>query len=205
MYEYETRKLSFQLVPSTCWYTNLRSILPNWSEISFRVRLNHTCEICGDRLGPFDAHEVWDYDDISHVQSLNKIICVCKNCHNVIHIGHTQIEGDIAKAYDWYKSVNNLTDDQIDKDIKEAFTIWELRSKYNWKLYKDELIRRTEELTGISCDIESPVNGRYYANVSYSEKDIAKLYGAKWDNKRKMWYFLSKTDRKNYMLRGNYV
>ena len=202
MYEYETRKLSFQLVPSTCWYTNLRSILPNWPEISYNVRLNHTCDICGSRLGPFDAHEIWDYDDISHIQSLKNIICVCKDCHNVIHIGHAQIEGTAEQAYEWYIKVNNLTEDQADRDIKEAFYIWEKRSQYNWKLYKDDLIKKTEELTGIKCDLEDPINNKYYANVSYKDKEIAKKYGARWDNNRKLWYFSSAEKRNKYIKRN---
>ena len=205
MYDYEKRKLTFQLVPSTCWYTNLRSILPNWSEISYNIRLKNQCDICGTKSDTFDAHEVWKYDDIAHIQSLDKIICVCKNCHNVIHFGHTQIEGDSELAYEWYKKINNLTDEQADKDIGEAFTVWEYRSKFNWKLNKVELFNRVEELTGISCNIDMPINGRYYAKVAYKDKDNAKKLGAKWDNNRKLWYFLNEDARNKWYKEVDYV
>ena len=202
MYGYEKRKLSFQLVPSTCWYINLRSIIPNWTEISNKIRQSNKCDICGSQLGPFDAHEVWKYNDSIHIQTLDKIICVCKNCHNTIHIGHAQLEGTAEQAYNWYKNVNNVSDEQLEEDLIEAFDIWDFRSNFNWVLDKNGLIERTEQITGISCNIDTPVNNRYYANVQYSDKEIAKQYGARWDNIRKLWYFLSEEARNKYINRG---
>ena len=31
---------------------------------------------------------------------------------------------------------------------------------------------------------------KYYLNVSYEQKDIAKSLGSKWDPKRKKWYYM---------------
>lgn len=195
--DYETRKLTLQLVPSSCWYSNLRSILPNWSEVSYKVRQKCKCEICGaeDEISNFDAHEVWKYDDKNFIQSLDSIICVCKMCHSVIHFGHTQVMGDSDLAFEWYRKVNHLSEDEALIDIKTAFKHWELRSCVDWFLDEKQLITKVEQLTNVSCDIEKPINGRYYADISYYDKDEAKTYGAKWDNDKRLWYFLSKEQR----------
>lgn len=59
-------KLSFQLVPDGCWYTNLRSALPKevWDRLrrAAYARAGGRCSICG-KPGRLEAHEVWSYDD----------------------------------------------------------------------------------------------------------------------------------------------
>ena len=82
MYTYETRKLSFQLVPAKSWYKNLHNFTPRWNEISEKIREKNICEICGKETRVLDAHEVWIYDDVTHTQSLDKIIAVCKDCRD---------------------------------------------------------------------------------------------------------------------------
>jgi len=199
-YVYETRKLNFQLVPSTCWYSNLRSILPNWSEISNYIRKPCKCSICGSekQMNELHAHEVWSYDDTNHKQSLKSIICVCEDCHNSIHIGHSNVEGIGDQALQHYVEVNNITKEQADEDYKEAFRIWSIRSKFKWTLDESELYEKVKGLTGIDCDISNPINGRYYAKVPYDAKEQAKKFGARWDSERKMWYFMSEEARKNW-------
>lgn len=199
-YKYEQRKLSFQLVPQTAWYTNLRSILPNWSEISNAVRQSDKCECCGKNFDPkeLEAHEVWEYDDEKHTQSLKNIIAVCKNCHNTIHIGHASVVGKAAEGLKWYMKVNNISKAEAAEDIKEAFEVWEERSQYDWDLDEEELKTKVQNLLGISCDFEAPIDGKYYANVSYEEKELAKELGAKWDFTRKLWYFNNKEARETW-------
>ena len=69
MYRYEQRKLNIQLIPQTSWYKNLRSILPNWKDVSEHIRNTQTvCQICGSN-DCLHAHEVWEYDDEKHEQS----------------------------------------------------------------------------------------------------------------------------------------
>lgn len=200
MKDFETRKLNFQLVPSTCWYKNVRSIIPNWNEVSNYIRRGCKCSICNaiKPISELHAHEVWQYNDTDHTQHLKEIICVCEACHNSIHIGYanTQGIGDIAIKH--YKEVNNLDYETVRKDYDEAFHVWEERSKFKWTLSEHEILKRVEELTGINCDLTNSVNGRFYANVPYYDKDNAKTFGAKWDPERKMWYFMSEEARKNW-------
>ena len=39
---------------------------------------------------------------------------------------------------------------------------------------------------------------KYYLNVPYAEKDVAKSLGAKWDAIVKRWYYTSKTDEAKF-------
>ena len=189
MYTYETRKLSFQLVPAKSWYKNLHNFTPRWNEISEKIREKSICEICGKETRALDAHEVWIYDDVTHTQSLDKIIAVCKDCHNAIHIGHANITGKTEEAIAQYKKVNQLTDAEIDRDYDEAANVWLMRSEYVWRIDEEQIKRKVYEQTRIECDMK--IDRKYYANISYAEKDKAKRYGARWDEQRKMWYFMN--------------
>lgn len=105
--------LKFELVPDGCWYYNLRSILSKtqWDYIKkiVKERADGKCEICGKKTNFLDAHERWSYDSKKGVQKLEDIISVCKDCHSVIHIGRTQLVGDIRRAEDHYLKVNGAT------------------------------------------------------------------------------------------------
>lgn len=86
-------KLNFELVPESCWYSNLRTALPPevWDTIRKKAyaRANGRCMICSEPTRRLEAHEQWEYDDKNKIQSLSNIIAVCKSCHEVIHIGRT--------------------------------------------------------------------------------------------------------------------
>lgn len=104
-------KLNFELVPDSCWYSNLRSILSKkqWDFIrnDAKVRFNGRCAICGKKTQHLDAHERWSYDEKNAVQKLEDVICVCKSCHAVIHIGLTQLRGEEEKAERHFMRVND--------------------------------------------------------------------------------------------------
>ena len=188
MYPYETRKLTFQLVPKTSWYNNLRSQLPNWPAISAKIRKVGHCEICGCKTSDLDAHEVWKYDDATYTQTLDRIIAVCKPCHNTIHIGHANISGKAEEAIAQYIKVNKITPMEAEKDIKDAFFVWDQRSLHNWIIDEAEIKQRVKDLTGIDCDIKD-TDDKFYVKVAYADKEAAKAFGAHWDGTNKMWYF----------------
>ena len=105
--------LKFELVPDGCWYSNLRTILTReqWDFIkkTVKTRAQGRCEICGVKSDRLEAHERWSYDEKKGVQKLEGIIAVCKDCHSVIHIGRTQLKGDIERAEKHYQKVNGAT------------------------------------------------------------------------------------------------
>ncbi len=158
MYGYEKRKLSFQMVPGTSWYHNLRSLLGNWPEISRYVRRNGCCGVCGRKTDKLDAHEVWVYDDEKHLQKLDDIVPVCKSCHNTIHIGRAHAMGREEEAIGWYMKVNVLSRAEAEDDLEEAAKVWEERSRHRWNISNKQVIEKEMKLTGILCrfkDIEA--------------------------------------------------
>lgn len=195
MYQYEKRRLSFQLVPYTAWNINLRSMCLNWKEISRKVREKGKCKICGKKTDNLHAHEVWMYDDEHHLQLLSEIIPVCENCHMAIHIGKANVDNETDKALDQYIKVNNLSKAEALRDMDEAFSVWRKRSTFQWILNEEQISQKVFHQTGIVCQKEFCEFGRYYAFVPYDKKDIAKKQGAKWDSKRKLWYFPDEESR----------
>ena len=87
----ENLRLTIELVPETCWYSNMRSALPRdeWDRLRRQVYADygHRCGICGAR-GKLHCHERWHYDDAAHVQTLQGYIALCAWCHHVSPVGH---------------------------------------------------------------------------------------------------------------------
>ena len=117
-------KLDFELVPDSCWFSNLRSILTakQWDFLKkdAKMRANNKCMICGRQTTRLEAHEKWEYDEQNCVQKLVDIVSVCKDCHSVIHIGRTQLKGDIVRAENHFMAVNNCSYVEMRKAMGEA-------------------------------------------------------------------------------------
>ena len=132
-------KLNFELVPDGCWYSNLRSILStkDWNMIKkdAKSRSNGACTICGKKTDKLDAHEVWSYDLEKGVQKLENVISVCKDCHSVIHIGYTQLKGNIERAEHHFMKINNCTYAEYRQELNKANILHKERNKISeWKL-----------------------------------------------------------------------
>ena len=105
------KKINIELVPDSCWYSNLRSALePKMWEIikkDAKSRANGRCSICGKKTTRLEAHEKWSYDEEKGVQKLEDVISICHDCHSAIHMERTQLFGDIIRAEEHYMKVNN--------------------------------------------------------------------------------------------------
>lgn len=143
--------LTIELVPSTCWASNLRNLLPKatWDRIrkSSYAKFNHRCGICL-AIGRLSCHEIWEYDDIHKIQKLVGFIALCDLCHYIKHIGFAGVQAtkgvinfdDVIKHF---MQVNDCSKEEFEKQKVIAFRQWEERSRYAWTLnldnYKDEL------------------------------------------------------------------
>lgn len=132
-------KLRFELVPDSCWYSNLRSLLPRaqWDFIRQKTlaRAGGKCEICGAPSKRLEAHEKWSYDEKKAVQKLENVVAVCPACHAVIHIGRTQLKGDERAAEEHFMKVNNCSYAEYRKALGEAVEIHRRRNAVpEWKL-----------------------------------------------------------------------
>ena len=117
-------KLNFELVPDGCWYSNLRTILSKkqWEflKVDAKERSQGKCMICGRKTNRLEAHERWSYDKEKGVQKLEDIVAVCHDCHSVIHIGFTQLKGNIKRAEEHFMKVNDCSYAEYRKALGQA-------------------------------------------------------------------------------------
>ena len=132
-------KLNFEMVPDSCWYSNLRSMLKpkDWDMVrkSTYSEANGKCMICGRPSKRLEAHEQWSYDLETETQKLERVIAVCHDCHSVIHIGRTQLMGDEDRAIAHFCKVNGCSYADYRKALGEANELHRRRNQVNeWKL-----------------------------------------------------------------------
>ena len=141
------KKLSIELVPSSTWGINLRSLLKKsqWDKIRKREykRADYRCEICGKK-GRIEGHEIWEYDDKKKIQKLKGIVCLCNTCHAVKHFGRSQLKGLEEKCIKQMMKVNKWTRQQVRKHIAEETGKWNERSNFEWTL-DIEFLERLEK------------------------------------------------------------
>jgi len=132
-----------QMSPETSPADTLQSLLTpeSWHLIEQAALLEAggSCEVCGDGSQPCEAHELWEYrypssDEIEGVQRLERLICLCPDCHQMMHPAVALLEGREADWLSWLKSVNEFSDDEA----REAFEVVRLRathaSRFDWVL-----------------------------------------------------------------------
>ena len=133
-------RLTVELVPSTAWGANLRSILSRaeWDTLRRQVAANAgtSCEICGrrGRRHAVECHEVWHYDDQAHVQTLVRLIALCPACHQVKHFGSTSMRGQARAALAHLARVNHWSYQDAEEYVSRALEIWRRRSTHEWTL-----------------------------------------------------------------------
>lgn len=132
-------KLNFEMVPDSCWYSNLRSILSpeQWNAVrrDAYARANGRCMICGAPSSRLEAHEQWSYDEENCVQRLKTVVAVCRSCHEVIHIGRTSLSGNGKAAEEHFMKVNGCSYADYRKALGEANAAHIRRNKVSeWKL-----------------------------------------------------------------------
>lgn len=137
-------KLGVELVPATCWYSNVRSALPTkeWDRVR-KISYTHAdfkCEICGDSglnqgyKHPLECHEIWEYNDKTHIQKLMGLVSLCPYCHICKHIGRANAMGNQALAFKHMEKVNKWTHKQVVNHVAAEFERFKERSKHQWKL-----------------------------------------------------------------------
>ena len=138
----DNEKLSVELIPAPLWNYNLRRFLSasEWRQLSkdVRIRKNYVCDVCGKDMSSqkrnCHAHEVWGYNDKEQIQYLKKIACLCDKCHMVKHIGKANADGHYREAFNFYKCMNNYTEEDARDKIQEAYKLWVERNNHDWKL-----------------------------------------------------------------------
>jgi len=137
-------KLTIELVPKTCHFSNVRTCVStaDWDKIrkiSYE-NANNKCEICGDTgknqgvKHNVECHEIWHYDEETLTQKLIGLISLCPRCHMVKHIGRSIVIGKEDICYRQLAKINKWTQKQVQNHIVESFDKHKILSKHQWKL-----------------------------------------------------------------------
>jgi 5-methylcytosine-specific restriction endonuclease McrA len=133
-------RLSVELVPSSAWQNNLRSILKPgmWEELRKKVyqKGNFKCAVCNS-ISILHAHEVWHFDDENKIQILSDVIPLCYMCHMVKHIGYGSLTGGKQlneKLIKHFMKVNKCERLDFQKHFKKVTGKFNERSNYEWQL-----------------------------------------------------------------------
>jgi hypothetical protein len=176
-----TPRLTIELVPRTCWFSNVRDRVSreDWDRIRKQVyeHAGRRCEVCGGRGSghPVECHEVWEYEEATGVQRLVRMVALCPGCHEVKHIGLAGIKGrgEIAAAH--LSEVNGWTPQVAAVYIDQAFDVWIERSDRTWSLDVSALAaygvdpRVIAEASGTSAEDRSSTAAVATAEVRSSE------------------------------------
>ena len=142
--------LFVDLVPSSCWFSNVRSCVDqrDWERLRRMItnRADQRCEVCRrgqDREARrwLEAHERWAYDDSNNVQALRRLICLCTDCHTTTHFGLASINGKTTVAFKHLCTITGLPADEVSQHIDAAFALWRRRSGIAWELDLSILVR----------------------------------------------------------------
>lgn len=132
--------LTVELVPQTSWYRNVRSHVSRaeWErlrKLTF-ARARYHCEICGGRgeRWPVECHEIFSYDDATHIQRLERLVALCPACHEVKHIGLAGVRGRRAEALAHLARTNGWSLADAELYVEACFEQWHRRSRHEWRL-----------------------------------------------------------------------
>jgi Domain of unknown function (DUF5710) len=137
------RGLFVDLVPSSCWFTNVRTCLDqrDWERLRRMVveRAGHRCEACGRGRARaegrwLEVHERWLYREATAVQVLRRLICLCSDCHTATHMGLAGLRGIAEEAKAHLAAVNRWTPLQVEEHVAAAFELFAQRSRTDWRL-----------------------------------------------------------------------
>lgn len=136
----EARWLTVELVPRTCWFSNVRDHVDTatWDRLRKQTyaKAGNRCEVCGGRgpKWPVECHEIWQYDDARQVQTLTGLVALCPACHEVKHIGLAQINGRYEQAQGHLAHVNGWSPDDVSAYLEGVWELWYRRSRHEWTL-----------------------------------------------------------------------
>lgn len=144
------KELHCELVPKTCWYSNVRDHVKQsqWDKIrrDSYAKANYKCEICGGsgkdygRKHDVECHEIWHWNDAEKIQTLIGLISLCPKCHEVKHYGRATILGNDKRARFWLKTINTHWEwRDVFKHVEQSIETYKERSKHNWILNMDFL------------------------------------------------------------------
>ncbi len=107
-----------------------------------RDRVDNKCECCGydAEIGKFlgderywlDVHERWDFDDVNGIQTLKRLIALCRKCHLSTHMGYSTVVGMFREFKERLRLIRGFNDVELDDHINEAIRLQHIRNRIQW-------------------------------------------------------------------------
>jgi hypothetical protein len=130
--------LKINLVPRSCWFRNLRHIVPyeKWREIRRLIldAAGQVCETCSRRGRKVECHEIFKYDDATQTQVLVGLQALCYDCHKVKHFGMGTAKDNAQSVLAHLCEVNGWSLEAAISHKRKQFRIWRERSELEWKM-----------------------------------------------------------------------
>lgn len=142
-------RLTIELVPTPLWGMNVRSRITEaqWDRIRYQVYLdyNNSCGVCGRTKGTetksLNCHEIWEYNDETHIQTLVGFIALCDLCHHMKHLGQlkrmlVENPGNYLNLKEEvianFPEINQCTKKGFEECRLKAIALHIIRSKHEW-------------------------------------------------------------------------
>ncbi|EOZ9391058.1 hypothetical protein ACQYE5_003021 [Enterobacter cancerogenus] len=77
-----------------------------------------------------EYHKIWHYDDDRQCQTLTGLIALCPSCHEVKHMGFSELRGKKDEAVGHLALVNGWSLQGAFDYVDEAFDVWRERSRH---------------------------------------------------------------------------
>jgi hypothetical protein len=132
------------MIPSTSFGASLANILTqdSWKAVRKTAFANagYSCQICGEANGPVEGHEVWQFHDQFSdkrgwgIQSLETILCLCGECHEMFHPGLANIRGRSDAIIERTKTINGWTSQEYNLTCEYSNERHQVRNRRNWAL-----------------------------------------------------------------------
>jgi hypothetical protein len=136
----DTPRLAIEMVPRSCFFSNLRSNLrpKDWKKLRLMSieKAGGRCEICGstNHGRSLECHEIWQYDTDTYTQRLTGLVALCRDCHRAKHLALAREMGWETDARRHLMRINGWTPRKVHSYIEAAFALFEERSQYSWSL-----------------------------------------------------------------------
>ncbi|MBP4081637.1 hypothetical protein [Aeromonas sp. MrichA-1] len=139
--------LTGELIPQTSWGSSLANMLTrdSWNKLRHPIikENSNACQVCGARKNSLDIHEIWSYEFLYGadgkkidwgIQHLEGLICVCKECHEIFHLGLANLNNRLDKVLERLRCINRWSPATTKNYCDEVFNRWDKASEVSWIL-----------------------------------------------------------------------
>lgn len=162
------------LIPAGSWFASLANLLVGSSWKSLKdpfLQASGGCEQCGNRH-KLEAHEGWEYDALSKIQTLSRIRPLCSRCHATQHLGRANVVGNFGGVFHRLCMINRIEFHEEDAYKEAIFSLFEERSRTEWKLDVSAAVEHLGALY-LKADVLFAGDGWIHRPSEDGESDVA--------------------------------